>query len=350
MKASWVPCLALLSAATALLSACGGSYEDGSVEEVWQSSDSDDGAAVEEDGVLGTAEQGLAYPYCVSAASDPDGDGWGWENNQRCIVVSSSTTGTMSCSNPDGTNAVMAALAVAVAQELGRWNASKDFVLTNTSGFTESSTGTVQAIKLASGSDANGPIGKSRCADGKCARVQALLDMQYDQANNLVYIQGTGSTKVLLNPSALRSRMSAKLLDQIACDRNAKDGDLNSCATEQNVLTYVSAAKGGCDTNFTFAVKSKAGTALKYPNQLKHQLRFADSTNPYTNFQNLGGGNVSIDPTYGLDDDGVTTTASCTAACTKISTTSYAGACCSCGGVSKKFVKSAYSAITYLCQ
>ncbi|GGA64945.1 beta-mannosidase [Neiella marina] len=27
------------------------------------------------------------YPTCSSAAVDPDGDGWGWENNQSCIVV-----------------------------------------------------------------------------------------------------------------------------------------------------------------------------------------------------------------------------------------------------------------------
>jgi mannan endo-1,4-beta-mannosidase len=28
-----------------------------------------------------------AAPNCVNAASDPDGDGWGWENGQSCIVV-----------------------------------------------------------------------------------------------------------------------------------------------------------------------------------------------------------------------------------------------------------------------
>ena len=33
----------------------------------------------------GTASNG--YPYCVNGwASDPDGDGWGWENNASCIV------------------------------------------------------------------------------------------------------------------------------------------------------------------------------------------------------------------------------------------------------------------------
>jgi len=28
------------------------------------------------------------YPKCNSASSDPDGDGWGWENNQSCLVES----------------------------------------------------------------------------------------------------------------------------------------------------------------------------------------------------------------------------------------------------------------------
>jgi hypothetical protein len=257
----------------------------------------------------------------------------------------------MSCANPDGTNSVMAAFAVAVAQELGRWNASVDFIQNNTSGMSESSYGPQQAIKLASGSNASGPIGKSRCSDGKCARVQALLDMQYDQYNNKVYIQGSGSTKVLLSPSALRSRMFAKWNDQKACDLNAKDGDINSCTKEQNVLKYVSAAAGGCDTNFTFSVKGTTGALLKYPNQLKNELRFADSSNPYINFQNLGNGNVSIDPTYGLDDDYSGAPAMCTAACTKISpTVNYAGTCCSCGGVNKTFARSPYNAITYLCQ
>src|SRR6478752_3524561 len=71
MKTSWMPSLILLSAATALLSACGASYEEGSGEDAWQASDAEDGAAAEEGIALGTAEQGLTYPYCVSAASDP---------------------------------------------------------------------------------------------------------------------------------------------------------------------------------------------------------------------------------------------------------------------------------------
>jgi hypothetical protein len=264
---------------------------------------------------------------------------------------SSGPEALMSCANPDGTNSVMAAFAVAVAQELGRWDASRDFIRNDTSGQSESSYGAQQAIKLASGSDSLGPIGKSRCADGKCARVQALLDMQYDQYNNKVYIQGSGATKVLLSPSALRSRMFAKWGDQKICDQNAKNGDNTQCTKEKHALTFTGAAAGGCDTNFSFAAKSTTGAALTYVNQLKNELKFADITNPYINFTNLGNGNISIDPTYGLDDDGTTSTAACMAACTKISVaTNYAGQCCSCGGVNKTFVKSTVNAITYLCQ
>lgn len=29
----------------------------------------------------------VRYPYCQSPYSDPDGDGWGWEYNQTCIAI-----------------------------------------------------------------------------------------------------------------------------------------------------------------------------------------------------------------------------------------------------------------------
>jgi len=318
MIANWLRVAGIVSvtAAAGAFMGCGAQdFSDTSDDVMSENVDGDVNASMDEEGDYGTAAEAL-----------------------------------MSCTNPDGTNSVMAAFAVAVAQELGRWNASKDFIQNNTSGLSEASPGQQQAIKLASGSDVNGPIGKSRCADGKCAKVQALLDLQYDQANNKVYIQGSGSTKVLLSPAALRSRMFAKWGDQKICDTNARNGDLTACTTEKHALSFVSAAAGGCDTNFTFSAKTTTGTTLQYVNQLKNELKFADSANPYINFTNLGNGNVSIDPSYGLDDDGTTGTGGCTAACTKISTTSLVGQCCACGGVSKLFAKAAWSASTFLCQ
>lgn len=258
--------------------------------------------------------------------------------------------GLLACTNPDGTNAAMAAFAVAVAQELRRWDVGRDFVMNSTSGFSESSFGPQQAIKLATGSDALGPRGKSRCSDGRCAGVQAILDMQYDQANGKIYFQGSGNTKVLLNPAALRSRMYAKWQEQRTCDANARDNDPGACPRELHALSFVSAAPGGCDTDFTFAARSSTGGALRFPGQLKHKLKFADATNPYINFRNLGNGNVSIDPVYGLNDDRVTNTGACTTACTKFSLKSVAGGCCSCAGANKSFKAVSFSPHLFLCQ
>lgn len=49
------------------------------------------------------------YPICSSSAVDPDGDGWGWENNQSCTVKDSSDTApngypycSQESSDPDG--------------------------------------------------------------------------------------------------------------------------------------------------------------------------------------------------------------------------------------------------------
>lgn len=304
MNESWFPIASLASMAFAALAACGGG-------------DVSDGSLALDESELMSLDESVAIP------------------------LDQVEQAAMSCTNPDGTNAAMAALAVAVAQDLGRWQTGVDFVQGYNAG---------EILALASGSDANGPKGKSRCADGKCARVQAILDMQLDAAANKVWFQGSGSTKVLMNPQALRTRMLGKWREQKDFDARARDGAADQPPKELHKLAYVSAAKGGCDTNFTFKATTTTGTALKYPNQLKYKLAFADIHNPYINFTNLGGGNVSIDPTSGLNEENTTSSGACLAVCTKVSTASVAGQCCSCGGVSKKFAKATFNANIFLCQ
>ena len=101
MKRVWKPVIVTLSACAALL-ACGAPMDGG----VDGGEYGDDELAAEDDGmVLGTVQQGLSYPICASAASDPDKDGWGWENNMSCIVQTSSTgypTCVSASSDPDG--------------------------------------------------------------------------------------------------------------------------------------------------------------------------------------------------------------------------------------------------------
>jgi hypothetical protein len=270
----------------------------------------------------------------VQACADVEGEDF--QSASEETELGQVEQGVMNCANPDGTNSVMAALAVATAQELKRWQPSKDFVVFGTSGMSEAAGGAQQAIKLTA-------TGKGRCSDGKCAKVQALLDMQYDQANGKVKMGN-----VTLSPSALRSRLVAKLKEQATCEQRPANGGAN-CPVEEHTLTFQNAVKGGCDTNFFFKAAGTDGKPLKYPAQLKNKLIWVDTQNPYVMFQ-AAGDIVSIDPTYGLNEDSTNSAGSCTAACTKITTSNVAGACCSCNGATKKFAKSAWNASTFLCQ
>jgi len=258
------------------------------------------------------------------------------------------------CSNPDGTNAVMAALAVSAAQELKRWRAGLDFEQYSTNGAFEGQAGNWSAaIRLTSGTGSDGkPRGKSRCSDGKCAKTQALLALQYDNATG-VYVQAESSNnRVQVNPSALRSRMVAKLQEQLNKDRDMKNGDTYQVPkTPFTLASNGTANLGGCGSHFKFKVAfESSANPLPLPAQLKWSLSFADQQNGWVDFKDLGSNVVAVDPTYGLNEGAEATAGSCPVACTKISLSDISNGCCSCGGSTKKFKKSTFSTAIFLCQ
>jgi hypothetical protein len=232
------------------------------------------------------------------------------------------------CANGDGVNSAMAALAASTAKELGRWNPTVDFAAgTAASNWYTTLTAT----------------GKARCADGKCANTQALLDLQKSTPNSVKF--GT----VVFNANNFVSQLTSNWNAQKNCELRGGTGDAN-CSAEQHKLTFKSKVAGACDTIFTYDATSPTGGALAAPAQLKNKLLFFGGTgNPYLAFSSTGT-TVSIDPTYGLTENVATTSGSCTAACTAVSASNLAGGCCTCNGVNKKFVKSTWNALTYLCQ
>lgn len=323
--------LASLSSAVSLLAACSGSIEGPGVEP--EASDAE--YVADENGVvLGTSWQALSYPYCASAASDPDGDGWGWESNQSCIVnrapSSTTTPASSSCANLEGTASTMAALAVSAAMEMGRWQPRRDFTI----GRVGAEDGLILTAE-----------GKSRCADRVCANTQALLDFQKSEASGTVKFPGD----VTLNSSALRSRLVAKFREQVTCESQPSNGGTSNCPVEEHTLTFQRSEKGGCDTNYFFVARRPDGKPLQYPAQLKNKLLWADRVNPYIGFQNVGEV-VSIDPTFGLNERGSATTGACFAACVKIGQEDVSGDCCSCAGNNRSFRRAPWNAATYLCQ
>jgi hypothetical protein len=250
------------------------------------------------------------------------------------------------CATPDGTNAVMAALGVATAKELGRLRAEVDYVVAG------------DRIALATGNDAQGkPRGRNRCSNS-CKGIDALLALQNDSATG-VYVQAENSnTKVLVNPSILRGRMKAKLEEQINKAVNFIDGRTTEGAKTTHTLASAGSANlGGCGTHFKFNVTFDAPVApprVPLAEQLRYSLFFADQANGWIDFKHNVDNvatRIAFDPTYGLNEGSSTSAGSCEIACTKVSTNSnVANTCCSCGGVQKTFKQSTFSTSVFLCQ
>jgi hypothetical protein len=227
-----------------------------------------------------------------------------------------------SCADPDGTNSVMAALAVATAAELKRWQPIADF---------GPDFGYPRTVQLTS-------TGKAQCADRRCSNTQALLDLQ--RAPSRVRI----APNVYLDPAAFRRAMWYGGLSQFWSS--------SARSVPAHKLQLMSTAPGGCDQFFWFKATTPTGGALSSSAlySLQHMLVWADAdTNPYINYQ-VDGPLIGIDPTYGLNQTSTASNGSCSAACLQVSTASIAGSCCSCGGVTKTYKRSSWSATTYLCQ
>jgi Ricin-type beta-trefoil lectin domain-like len=129
-------------------------------------------------------------------------------------------------------------------------------------------------------------------------------------------------------------------------------------AGEPHQLTYAyKTADANCgEYNYWYNIAKPNGQPLLAPKDTFVQLIFAGGKqmptgkdiNPFI-AQKVAGNLVAIDPTYGLNPDASTTTGSCSSSCVLYSTTSRAGACCSCNGATKTFSRSAFSTSMYLC-
>jgi hypothetical protein len=224
------------------------------------------------------------------------------------------------CTNPEGTNAMIAALAVAIGRELKRWQITTDFRLVagpNWQTFMELT-----------------PTGLAQCSNG-CANVKALLFFQDARYDGQVVFPGG----IKLSSYSYASRLVAGYGEQKVCEgRPANNNDPNNCAAEQHKLTLAYTSPGACDINYTFNARTPSGGMLTKPALLKNKLLWTGTTNPYVAFTSTNS-TVTIDPTWGLNDGDNTASGSCQTVCTKISTTTnYVGTCCE---VTKNGVKQA---------
>lgn len=236
---------------------------------------------------------------------------WSWSLDYNAI----------SCFDPTGTDSVLAALAVATASELRRWQPTLDFYVSG---------GSLQLT----------PTGKQRCADGECFNTQALLDMQKSYSRIEV------RPGVDVSPSLLRLRLTYNHEQQAKCTTSF----WNRCSAPSHEFRFLHSEQGPCDMNYWFEVVDLQGNPLTYRlRDLEEKLIWVDvEDNSYIRFQ-VEGSTISIDPTYGLNESGSSTSGSCSAACTKVSSSDLTGQCCACNGT-KKYQRSTFSSRVYLCR
>jgi hypothetical protein len=238
------------------------------------------------------------------------------------------------CENKDGVNAVMTGIAVSAAREMRRWLPYRDFQW-------NSSTGRLELSANAA----------PRCPNRSCTNTLALLSLQGAPDNTVKFPGG-----IYLKASALRAALQQNWTDQN-----------NSGATQEPYdLVYTNWEKGSCDVKYFFNVHQQAqdaaniGTTPRVTDSgaltaLNDNLIFLGfPENKMLNFY-LRNGQVSIDPTGGLNEGGTTTSGSCTIACTKFSVSNIAGGCCSClnssgSYVNGSFARSGTNGYMYLCQ
>lgn len=226
------------------------------------------------------------------------------------------------CENGDGVPSALAALAVATASELGRWQPTEDFRISR------------GQLALTAG-------GKRRCDAGYCWNIEAILDLQ-EAPSGQVVLGGMS-----FDAKRFRHSLLKNFEEQQRCEATHGRRD---CPAERHVLSLDSVSPGACDTLYTFRATAIDGSPLKAPEQLANRLIYAGyPENEYLSFSSTET-SVSIDPTYWLNPVDDMSSGACSAACMQVSRNNLAGSCCSCNGVNGTFERSSWSASTFVCR
>ncbi len=196
------------------------------------------------------------------------------------------------CSNPEGTNAAIAALATAITKELHRWQILTDFYEYR---------GYNNQLMLGLTS-----AGLQACGGTGCPETQNMLALQDSRMDQAVVFNGTK-----LSSWSCASPLPTGYEHQRACTSNRQ------CPFVAHVFGYQNGqwvqpttAPGACDTMFTFPVSapvSAGGAPLTSTQvaQLSNALIWTSGNgpNPYIAFQPTAS-TVSIDPTGQMNPPG----------------------------------------------
>lgn len=219
----------------------------------------------------------------------------------------------------------LANLAGATAEEIGRWEVTRDFQLAPDGASLELSA-----------------EGAARCDDG-CTLVNGILSLQRPEAAGADNAPAEFAA-ALVSGWGLQKEMEA-----------------TSLGVEDHELTRIGTEPSQCGNMFWFEAERancSGDCGVMAPDALRFKLLFAGyPNNSYLEFQSAldfegqEKSVVGIDPTYGLNETPTTCAPTCSGACTKIFETPPSGCqlCCVCNNTYRTYTKATWSANVYLC-
>ncbi len=227
----------------------------------------------------------------------------------------STTEQAVTCETMAGVYPVKAALAVAMAKEMGEIDAVKN-------------------LTVSDGKVVISATGQALCnARGGCHNTEGLLAMQDDSLRNYI-------DQAVFNPTSYRQDLIASFDRQRNSDYNLRLNDPAKVPeAESLVLTGTVMNNGACGTHYEFdAFKAGCGTGsscyLTKPANEVYRLVFfgiqpdGTSGNPFIAFYSSDAG-IAIDPTSTLNGGTGTTSGSCETGYTKYDPTwASRGSCC----------------------
>ena len=174
------------------------------------------------------------------------------------------------CENREGTNAMIALLANAIAKEVGRWEVLSDFEQYRGYNYQ-------MMLRLKAGVP---------CVDG-CIITNSLLAFQDSRLDQkFKFADGTK-----LSSWSFASRLATGYDNQKSC----KQGGW--CPYEPHKLGFLSSTPGSCDTLSTYSAQKPTGGNLINTANLKNALKFTEGNgpNPYISFSSTAS-TVTVDP------------------------------------------------------
>ena len=245
--------------------------------------------------------------------------GCAFETDTAPRSVTQAFSSGQNCDDNTGINPMKAALAVAMASEIGRVDPLKDLFINGS------------MVSLTNSA-------KQLCAGrgyGACNNVEAVLGMQNTAVNDKL-------PRHVFNATAFREELKASFARQTNREIDLARNQPDKLPQPHELREIGISNRGACGIHYDYSVTGKK------PENLQYRMDFFGGTqNPFIDFRSTYK-TISIDPTGTMNGDTPTNSGMCTVGCYGYGT-ALRNKCCSCEKKQGKYLKAPWNASMVYC-